>query len=70
MENYTLELTYDELKIISRALTREYDRLDDLGSPLLKDVDPLEDRVHEMYINARRSVEHERSWIIAERDRV
>lgn len=53
-EKYTLELTLDELKIVSRALTREYDRLDDLGSPLLKDVEPLEDRVHEMYINARR----------------
>lgn len=64
-EKYSLELTLDELKIVSRALTREYDRLDDLGSPLLKDVEPLEDRVHEMYISARRSVEHEMSWIVA-----
>lgn len=69
-QKYTLELTFDELKIVSRALTREVDRLDDLGDPKLYDVEPLENRVHDMYMNARRAVEHERSWINAERDRV
>lgn len=58
---YTLELTFDELKIVSRALTREVDRLDDLGDPKLNDVEPLENRVHDIYMNAR---------INAKRDRV
>ena len=67
---YTLELTFDELKIVSRALTREVDRLDDIGNPKLNDVEPLENRVHDIYMSARRAIEHERAWINAERDRV
>ena len=67
---YTLELTFDELKIVSRALTREVDRLDDLGDHKLNDVEPLENRVHDIYINARRKTKHECVWINAERDMV
>ena len=67
---YTLELTFDELKIVSRALTREVDRLDALKDPKLNDVEPLENRVHDIYMNARRASEHERAWINAERYRV
>lgn len=71
MGTYTLELTFDELKIVSRALTREVDRLDDLGDPKLNDVEPLENRVHDIYMNARRVMNmNERAWINAERDRV
>lgn len=57
---YTLELTFDELKIVSRALTREVDRLDDLGDPKLNDVEPLENRVHDIYMNARINMERDR----------
>ena len=70
MGTYTLELTLDELKIVARALAYEVDRLDEIGSPRLGDTEVLENRVHDMYINARRSIEHERSWINAEKDRV
>ncbi len=57
---YTLELTFDELKIVSGALTREVDRLDDLGDPKLNDVEPLENRVHDIYMNARINMERDR----------
>lgn len=70
MGTYTLELTFDELKIVAIALAYEVDRLDEIGSSRLEDTESLENRVHDMYINARRSVEHERSWINAERNRV
>lgn len=70
MGTYTLELTFDELKIVARALTVEVDRLDGIGSPRLSDTEDLEKRIHDMYMNARRSIEHERSWINAEKDRV
>lgn len=60
MDKYTLELTFDELKIVSRALTREVDRLDDLGDPKLNDVEPLENRVHDIYMNARINMERDR----------
>lgn len=70
MGTYTLELTFDELKIVARALTVEVDRLDGIGSPRLSDTEDLEERIHDMYMNARRSIEHERSWINAEKDRV
>ena len=70
MGTYTLELTLDELKIVARALAYEVDRLDEIGSPRLGDTEVPENRVHDMYINARRSIEHERSWINAEKDRV
>lgn len=70
MGTYTLELTLDELKIVARALAYEVDRLDEIGSPWLGDTEALENRVHDMYINARRAIEHERSWINAEKDRV
>ena len=70
MGTHTIELTLDELKIIARALAYEVDRLDEIGSSRLEDTESLENRVHDMYINARRSIEHERSWINAEKDRV
>lgn len=70
MGTYTLELTLDELKIVTRALTHEVDRLDGIGSPRLGDTETLENRVYDMYINAQRAIEHERSWINAEKDRV
>ena len=68
MGTYTLELTFDELKIVARALTVEVDRLDAIGSPRLSNTEDLEERIHDMYMNARRSIEHERSWINAEKD--
>ena len=70
MGTYTLELTFDELKIVARALTVEVDRLEGIGSPRLSDTEDLEERIYDMYMNARRSIEHERSWINAEKDRV
>lgn len=70
MGTYTLELTFDELKIVARALAYEVDRLDEIGSPRLDDTEDLEGRVHDMCIDARRAIEHERSWINAEKDRV
>lgn len=62
-EKYTLELTFDELKSVIIALAREVDRLDWNGSPRLSEVEALEDRARDIYINAQKSNEHERSWI-------
>jgi hypothetical protein len=70
MGKYTLELTFDELHILSKAITREYDRLDDLRDPKVGDCGELEERIHDMYMDARRTRESERAWISAERDRV
>lgn len=75
-DRYTLELTLDELKTVVRALTYEVDRLDELElldrikSPKLEEAEVLENRVRNIYTNALRESEHERSWINAERDRV
>lgn len=70
MEKYTIELTYEELRLVARALAREEDRLDAVNSDKLKDIEPLEERVHTMYMDAKRVRESERAWINAERDRV
>lgn len=75
-DRYTLELTLDELKTVVRALTYEVDRLDELElldrikSSKLEEAEVLENRVRNIYTNALRESEHERSWINAERDRV
>lgn len=69
-QKYTLELTFDELKIALIALTYETDRLDQIGSPRLSDTKDLEEKIRDMYTNAKESIEHGRSWINAERDRV
>ena len=69
-QKYTLELTFDELKTILIALTYETDRLDEIGSPRLSDAEDLEEKIRDVYINTKKSIEHERSWINAERDRV
>lgn len=70
MDKYTLELTFDELKIVARALAYEVDRLDGIRSPRLGDVEDLDGRVHDIYMNARRFIEHERSRAVMERGRV
>ena len=69
-KKYTIELTLEELHLVARALAYEEDRLDAIGSPQLEDIEPLEGRIHDIYINARRAIEHERAWINAEKDRV
>ena len=75
-DRYILELTLGELKTVVRALTYEVDRLDELElldrvkSSKLEEAEVLENRVRNIYTNALRESEHERSWINAERDRV
>jgi len=70
MDKYTIELTYEELEMVARALAREEDRLDAIKSDKLKDIEPLEEMIHIMYMDARRARESERAWIVAEMDRV
>lgn len=70
MDKYTIELTYEELRLVARALATEEDRLDAIKSDKLKDIEPLEDRIHTIYMEAKRARESERAWIVAERDRV
>lgn len=60
MDKYTIELTYEELRLVAMALTREEDRLDAIKSDKLKYIEPLEERIHTMYIDARRVKESER----------
>lgn len=69
MDKYTIELTYEELRLVARALATEEDRLDAIKSDKLKDIEPLEDRIHTIYMDAKRVRESERAWINAERDR-
>ena len=49
MDKYTIELTYEELRLVARALVTEEDRLDAIKSDKLKDIEPLEDRIHTIY---------------------
>jgi len=70
MDKYTIELTYEELEMVARALAREEDRLDAIKSDKLKDIEPLEEMIHIMYMDARRARESERAWIVVEMDRV
>lgn len=71
MGEYTLSLTLEELRIVSRALSYEVDRLDGIGSGRASNTaENLEGRVHDMYIAAKRASDNERSWIVAEMDRV
>ena len=69
-KKYIIELTLNELRLVARALAHEEDRLDAIGSTQLEDIEPLEERIHDMYINARRAIKYERAWINAEKDRV
>ena len=74
MGEYTLSLTLEELRIVSRALSYEVDRLDAIGNNRISDVaEDLEGRVHDMYRAAKTAFDtfdNERSWIIAEMGRV
>lgn len=63
MDKYTIELTYEELRLVARALAREEDRLDAIKSDKLKDIEPLEERIHTMYIDAIRAKESELALI-------
>ena len=63
MDKYTSELTYEELRLVARALAREEDRLDAIKSDKLKDIEPLEERIHTMYIDAIRAKESELALI-------
>lgn len=72
-KKYILELTREELKLIDRALIREGDYREANCDPTYKDVENLEDVVHEIYMNARQD-DDGWDWIRlcnnAERDRV
>lgn len=57
MDKYTIELTYEELRLVARALVTEEDRLDAIKSDKLKDIKPLEDRIHTIYMDVRRAKE-------------
>jgi hypothetical protein len=71
MGEYTLSLTLEELRIVSRALSYEVDRLDAIGNNRISDAaEDLEGRVHDMYRAAKMAFDNERSWIIAEMGRV
>ena len=63
MDKYTIKLTYEELRLVARALAREEDRLDAIKSDKLKDIEPLEERIHTMYIDARRAKKSELALI-------
>lgn len=70
-KKYTLELTYEELRLIDRALIHEGDKREAMGDSTYKDVDDVEDIVHRVYMKAKiESAGTEREWIVAERDRV
>ena len=71
-DKYLLDLTRDELRIILCALNHELDRIDVYGIRY-DGTKRLGKKVDDMYMGnlpLKRDSEHERSWIIAEMDRV
>lgn len=69
-DKYTLELTLDEFRIVSRALDYEADRWDGEDNRIAVITKSLDERVYNMYMEAKIAYDNERSWINAERDRV
>ena len=69
-DKYTLELTLDEFRIVSRALDYEADRWDDEDNRIAVITKSLDERVYNMYMEAKIAYDNERSWINAERGRV
>lgn len=60
-DKYTLELTLDEFRIVSRALDYEADRWDgDEDNRIAGITKSLDERVYNMYMEAKIAYEHER----------
>lgn len=71
-DKYVLDLTRDELSIVLCALNHELDRIDVYGIRY-DETKRLSKKVYDIYmcnLPLKRGSEHERSWIVAERDRV
>lgn len=59
-DKYTLELTLDEFRIVSRALDYEADRWDGEDNRIGCITKSLDERVYNMYMEAKMAYEHER----------
>lgn len=69
-DKYTLELTLDEFRIVSRALDYEADRWDDEEDNRIGCITKsLDERVYNMYMEAKMAYEHERRELMRKGNR-
>ena len=63
-DKYTLELTLDEFRIVSRALDYEADRWDDEDNRIAGITKSLDEKVYNMYMEAKIAYEHKRRGLM------